>query len=107
MCSLSLLLELSWMQNLINIFFVGCGDSELGYRFSDDQNRKIIRSKDLIFNEGVLYKYRDTSFEAKKPELIQLKDFLEAENENSGTEDQERISLKLKMKIQGLKIKRT
>ena len=51
-------------------FFVGYGDSELGYRFWDDQNWKIINSKDVIFNEGFLYKDRGISFEAKKPELI-------------------------------------
>ena len=58
-------------------FFIGYGDSEIGYRFCDDQNRKTIRSKDVIFDEGVLYKDKGTSFEAKKPEVIPLKDLPE------------------------------
>ena len=40
----------------------------------------------MIFNEGVLYKDRDASSEAKKPELIPLKDLPEFEDENSGTD---------------------
>ena len=35
-------------------YFVGYGDFEFGYRLWDDQNQKIIRSKDVIFNEATL-----------------------------------------------------
>ena len=34
--------------------FVGYGGDEFGYRFWDYENRKIIRSRDVIFNENVL-----------------------------------------------------
>jgi hypothetical protein len=37
-------------------FFIGYGDEEFGFRFWDDQDRKIIRSRNVIFNEKVLYK---------------------------------------------------
>jgi hypothetical protein len=37
-------------------FFISYGDEEFGFRFWDDQNRKIIRSRNVIFNEKVLYK---------------------------------------------------
>ena len=39
-------------------FFIGYGDEEFGFRLWDDQNRKIIRSKNVIFNKKVLYKDR-------------------------------------------------
>ena len=37
-------------------FFIGYGDEKFGYRFWDEQNRKIIKSKIVIFNEQVMYK---------------------------------------------------
>ncbi|RVW24492.1 Retrovirus-related Pol polyprotein from transposon TNT 1-94 [Vitis vinifera] len=37
-------------------FFIGYGDEKFGYRFWDEQNRKIIRSRNVIFNEQVMYK---------------------------------------------------
>ena len=43
----------------------------------------------MIFNETILYKDRDSSSEAKKPEVIPLKDFPKIEDGNSWTEDQE------------------
>ncbi|KAE8692217.1 Receptor-like serine/threonine-protein kinase SD1-8 [Hibiscus syriacus] len=43
--------------------FVGYGGDEFGYRFWDYENRKIIRSKDVIFNENVMYK--------DSPEVVQ------------------------------------
>uniref|UniRef100_A0A2N9G6Q3 CCHC-type domain-containing protein n=1 Tax=Fagus sylvatica TaxID=28930 RepID=A0A2N9G6Q3_FAGSY len=39
-------------------FFIGYGDETFGYRFWDDQNRKVIRSRNVIFNEQVMYKDR-------------------------------------------------
>ncbi|KAE8691518.1 Vacuolar-sorting receptor 1 [Hibiscus syriacus] len=41
--------------------FVGYGGDEFGYQFWDYENRKIIRSKDVIFNENVMYKDRSTA----------------------------------------------
>ena len=31
-------------------FFIGYGDEQFGYRFWDDQNRKIIRSRNVVFH---------------------------------------------------------
>ncbi|KAG6525408.1 hypothetical protein ZIOFF_015364 [Zingiber officinale] len=39
-------------------FFIGYGDTEFDYCFWNDENRKIIRSRDVIFSEQVLYKDR-------------------------------------------------
>ncbi|KAE8689304.1 paired amphipathic helix protein Sin3-like 3-like [Hibiscus syriacus] len=36
--------------------FVGYGGDEFGYRFWDYENRKIIKSRDVIFNENMMYK---------------------------------------------------
>ncbi|KAE8686024.1 cytochrome P450 71A9-like [Hibiscus syriacus] len=41
--------------------FVGYGGDEFGYRFWDYENRKIIRSIDVIFNENMMYKDRSTA----------------------------------------------
>ena len=32
-------------------FFIGYGDDKFGYRFWDEQNKKIIRSRNVIINE--------------------------------------------------------
>ena len=36
--------------------FIGYGVNDFGYRLYDYENHKIIRSRDVIFNEKVLYK---------------------------------------------------
>ena len=41
-------------------FFIGYGDEKFGYSFWDEQNRKIIRNRNVIFNEQVMYKDRST-----------------------------------------------
>ena len=41
-------------------FFIGYGGEKFGYKFWDEQNRKIIRSRNVIFNEHVMYKDRST-----------------------------------------------
>ena len=45
---------------------VGYGEDEFGYKLWDDQNRKMIRSRDVVFNEKVMYKDRNT--QVSKPE---------------------------------------
>ena len=41
--------------------FIGYDIDEFGYRLWDEKNRKIIRSRDVIFNEEVMYKDRDNT----------------------------------------------
>ena len=43
--------------------FVGYGVNDFGYHLSDYENNKIIRSRDVIFNEKVMYK---DQFQGKK-----------------------------------------
>ncbi|KAE8695627.1 Potassium transporter 10 [Hibiscus syriacus] len=65
--------------------FVGYGGDEFGYRFWDYENRKIIRSRDVIFNENVMYKDRPT-VESSNTEA-ETKEFAEFE-EISGNDVQ-------------------
>jgi hypothetical protein len=37
--------------------FIGCSVNDFGYRLWDYENNKIIRSRDVIFNEKVMYTY--------------------------------------------------
>nr|VDD55243.1 unnamed protein product [Brassica oleracea] len=53
-------------------YFIGYGNAEFGYRFWDDENRKINRSKNVVFNEEALYKdkLREGSEKKKSTELL-------------------------------------
>ena len=51
-------------------FFIGYGDTEFGSHFWDDQNQKIIRSRNFIFNEEIMYQdMLSTGSECAWPEL--------------------------------------
>ena len=52
--------------------FVGYDIDELGYRLWDFENRKIVRSKDVIFNEKVLYKDLLHQHEKKEDDYVVL-----------------------------------
>ena len=54
--------------------FVGYGINEFGYRLWDFDNCKIIRSKDVIFNEKVLYKDLLQQHEKKENDYVVLDD---------------------------------
>ena len=57
---------------------VGYGEDEFGYKLWDDQNCKMIRSRDVVFNERVMYKDRNTQvFEPEEPEYFRPNDMLE------------------------------
>ena len=64
-------------------FFISNGDEKFGYRFWDEQNRKIIRSRNVIFNEQVMYKDRSiivsdvTEIDQKKSEFVNLDELTE------------------------------
>ncbi|KAE8690148.1 hypothetical protein F3Y22_tig00110925pilonHSYRG00035 [Hibiscus syriacus] len=67
--------------------FVGYGGDEFGYRFWDYENRKIIRSRDVIFNENVMYKDRSTVESSSSNTKVETKEFVEFE-EISGNDVQ-------------------
>ncbi|KAL2226309.1 UNVERIFIED_CONTAM: Retrovirus-related Pol polyprotein from transposon TNT 1-94 [Sesamum indicum] len=64
----------------IKCTFIGYGTDEFGYRFWDDQNRKIIRSRNVIFNEDVMYNDRKVSPDDDKKE----RKFVDLDISNSG-----------------------
>ncbi|KAL2232590.1 UNVERIFIED_CONTAM: Retrovirus-related Pol polyprotein from transposon TNT 1-94 [Sesamum indicum] len=64
----------------IKYTFIGYGTDEFGYRFWDDQNRKIIRSRNVIFNEDVMYNERKVSPDDDKKE----REFVDLDISNSG-----------------------
>ncbi|KAL2250008.1 UNVERIFIED_CONTAM: Retrovirus-related Pol polyprotein from transposon TNT 1-94 [Sesamum indicum] len=64
----------------IKCTFIGYGTDEFGYRFWDDQNRKIIRSRNVIFNEDVMYNDRKVSLDDDKKE----REFVDLDISNSG-----------------------
>ena len=65
-------------------FFIGYGDEKIGYKFWDEQNRKIIKSRTVIFNEQVMYKDRSivvsnvTEIDQKKSEFVNLDELTES-----------------------------
>jgi hypothetical protein len=54
--------------------FVGYDIDEFGYRLWDFENQKIIRSRDVIFNEKVLYKDQLQQHEQKENDYVVLDD---------------------------------
>lgn len=63
--------------------FIGYGDEEFGYRFWDYENRKIIRSRDVIFNENVMYKDKSTIESNNSSTDAETKEFAEFEEISS------------------------
>ena len=63
-------------------FFISYGDEQFGYLFWDDQNWKIIRSRNVVFHEIALYKDKSggstdaTDIASKSPKFVSL-DILE------------------------------
>ncbi|KAL5851655.1 hypothetical protein ACOSQ3_006773 [Xanthoceras sorbifolium] len=67
--------------------FVGYGGDEFGYRFWDYENRKIIRSRDVIFNENLMHKDRSIAESSSSTIEAETKEFAEFE-EISGSDVQ-------------------
>ena len=53
---------------------VGYGINEFGYRLLDFKSHKIVRSRDVIFNEKVLYKDLLQQHEKKEDDYVVLDD---------------------------------
>jgi len=53
-------------------YFIVYGSDMYGYRFWDDQNKKIIRSRNVTFNENMFYKDKTGEFTNanKQPEQV-------------------------------------
>lgn len=74
-------------------YFIGYGNEEFGYRFWDDEKRKIIRSKNVVFNEEVLYKDKlRGGSKTEEPGAVDLDDILTPELQQDTTTAEEEIS---------------
>jgi hypothetical protein len=75
--------------------FIGYGVNDFGYRLWDYENNKIIRSRDVIFNEKVMYKdqLQGKKQEKEKQEYTVLDEITEKEipkePENQNVQQQE------------------
>ena len=81
--------------------FIGYGINQFGYRFWDDKNRKIIRSRDVIFNKKIMYKDRDKSACGSESESVTCHEHVELE-EISESDLNSRIRIILKILFQKL-----
>ncbi|XP_022859496.1 uncharacterized protein LOC111380226 [Olea europaea var. sylvestris] len=64
----------------IKCYFIGYGDEAFSYRFWDEQSRKIIRSKNVLFNEKARYKDKfgtDANTTPQHLEFVSSEDFPE------------------------------
>ena len=67
--------------------FIGYGGDEYGYKLWDFQNNKIIRSRNVVFDEEHTYKDRNDAGEEKKHEFIELDPVRDGEIPRVQTED--------------------
>ena len=79
-------------------FFIGYGDEKFSYRFWDKQNRKIIRSRNVIFNEQVIYKDRSTvvsdvaKIDQKKSKFVNLDELTKSTVQKRDEKDKENVN---------------
>ena len=91
-------------------FFIGYGDEKFGYRFWDEQNRKIIRSRNVIFNEQVMYKDRSTivsEIDQKKSEFVHLHELTKTTVQKGGEEDKENVNSQVDMSTPVAEVRRS
>ncbi|RVW67125.1 Retrovirus-related Pol polyprotein from transposon TNT 1-94 [Vitis vinifera] len=94
-------------------FFIGYGDEKFGYRFWDEQNRKIIRSRNVIFNEQVMYKDRSTvtsdvtEIDQKKSEFVNLDELTESTVQKGGEEDKENVNSQVDLSTPVAEVRRS
>ena len=86
------------MQSLKYVFFISYGDEKFGHKFWDEQNRKIIKSRNVIFNEQIMYKDKSTvvldvtKIDQKKSEFVNLDELTESIVQKRGEEDKENVN---------------
>nr|CAN78199.1 hypothetical protein VITISV_041785 [Vitis vinifera] len=94
-------------------FFIGYGDEKFGYRFWDEQNRKIIRSRNVIFNEQVMYKDRSTivsditEMDKKKYEFVNLDELTKSTVQKWSEEDKENVNSQVDLSTPVAEVRRS
>ena len=79
-------------------FCISYGDEKFGYRFWNEQNKKIIRSRNVIFNEQVMYMNRltivldVTEINQKKFKFVNLDELTESTVQKRSEEDKENVN---------------
>ncbi|KAD4889467.1 hypothetical protein E3N88_21540 [Mikania micrantha] len=78
--------------------FIGYGAENMGYRLWDAQSKKILRSRDPVFNEAKLYKDKDITVPEIQKEHIEFdeesqKETMSQEEEGPGTDNQDQDGL--------------
>ena len=53
-------------------YFIGYGSDMFGYKFWDDQNKKIIRSTNVTFNENLFYKDKFSAESVGASKVLEL-----------------------------------
>ena len=80
------------------MFFIGYDDKKFGYQFWDEQSWKVIRSRNVIFNEQVMYKNRSTvvldvtEIDQKKSEFVNLDELTESTIQRKGEKDKKNVN---------------
>lgn len=60
--------------------FIGYGSDEFRYQLWDNENQKVIRSRDVVFNEKTMYKEKAEMHQGKK-ESVEHEDVSEGEEQ--------------------------
>ena len=93
--------------------FISYGDEKFDYRFWDEQNRKIIRSRNIIFNKQVMYKDRLTvvsdvaEIDQKKSEFVNLDELTESIVQKRGEEDKENVNSQVDQSTPVVEVRRS
>ena len=94
-------------------FFIDYGDEKFGYRFWDEQNRKIIRSRNVIFKEQVMYKDRSTvvldvtKIDQKKSEFVNLDELTKSIVQKRGEENKENVNSQVDLSTPVAEVRRS
>ncbi|RVW77417.1 Retrovirus-related Pol polyprotein from transposon TNT 1-94 [Vitis vinifera] len=94
-------------------FFIGYGDEKFGYRFWDEQNKKIIKSRNVIFNEQVMYKDKSTvvsdvtDIDQKKSEFVNLDELTKSTVQKGGEEDKENVNSQVDLSTPVVEVRRS
>ena len=101
------------MQSLKYVFFISYGDEKFGHKFWDEQNRKIIRSRNVIFNEQAMYKDRLTivsdviEIYQKKSEFVNLDELTKSTVQKRGEKDKENLNSQVDQSIPVVEVQRS
>ena len=94
---LILMLVVNLIQSLKYVFSLNMVMRNLDIGFEMNTNRKIIRSRNVIFNEQVMYKDRSiivsklTEIDQKKSEFVNLDELTESTVQKRGEQDKENV----------------